>query len=189
MREETSLSLLISIAVILAPLSIASIGGATAIYAPLQHEVVDLRQWITGREFLDLFAICRFTPGPSSLLGALIAFKVAGLLGALVAMVALYLPSSMLCYGVSRVWATHKGKPWHTAVERGLTPVAAGLIMAGVLALFQLSGGDFLTGAVMIGVAGMLTWKRKMHPFPLLIAGAIAYEAAYLLGYFNYAAT
>lgn len=188
MREETSLGVLVSIAVILAPLSIASIGGATAIYAPLQHEIVDVRQWITGREFLDLFAICRFTPGPSSLLGALIAFKVAGLIGALVAMVALYLPSSMLCYGVSRIWATHKGKPWHTAVERGLTPVAAGLIMAGVLALFQLSGGDFLTGAVIIGVAGVLTWKRQLHPFPLLIAGAIVFEAAYLLGVLGRAA-
>lgn len=189
MREEVSLGLLLSIALILAPLSIASIGGATAIYAPLQHEVVDVRQWLSGREFLDLFAICRFTPGPSSLLGALIAFKVAGILGALVAMVALYLPSSMLCYGVSRIWASHRGKPWHTAVERGLTPVAAGLIMAGVLALFNLSGGDLLTGAVMVGVAGVLTWKKKMHPFPLLIAGAIAFEAAYLLGYLKYAAS
>jgi chromate transporter len=183
MREEVSFGLLLTIAVILAPLSIASIGGATAIYAPLQYEVVDLRQWITGREFLDLFAICRFTPGPSSLLGALIAFKVAGILGALVAMVALYLPSSALCYAVGRIWSTHKGKPWHTAVEKGLTPIAAGLIMAGVLALFQLSGGDLLTGAVMVGVAGVLTWKRKMHPFPLLIGGALAFEIAYLLGY------
>lgn len=187
MREDVSLSVLISIAVILAPLSIASIGGATAIYAPLQHEVVDVRQWVSGREFLDLFAVSRFTPGPSSLLGALIAFKVAGIAGALVAMVALYLPSSALCYGVSSVWATHKGKPWHTAVERGLTPIAAGLIMAGVLALFQLSGGDLLTGAVMVSVGGVLTWKRKLHPFPLLIAGALAYEAAYLLGYLNLA--
>ncbi len=34
MREEVSLGLLVSIALILAPLSIASIGGATAIYAP-----------------------------------------------------------------------------------------------------------------------------------------------------------
>lgn len=182
MRDETSLGLLLSIAIILAPLSIASIGGATVIYAPLQHEVVEIRQWMTGREFLELFAVCRFTPGPSSLLGALIAFKVAGLIGAIVAMIALYVPSSALCYAVSRVWASHKGKAWHTAVERGLTPIAAGLIMAGVLALFQLSGGDLLTGAVIVGVAGALTWKRRMHPFPLLIAGALAFEIAYLLG-------
>jgi hypothetical protein len=41
----------------------------------------------------------------------------------------------------------------------------------------------------MVGVAGVLTWKKKMHPFPLLIAGAVAFEAAYLLGYLKYAAS
>ena len=32
----------------------------------------------------------------------------------------------------------------------------------------------------MIGAAGVLTWKAKMHPFPLLIAGAVVFEAAWL---------
>ena len=59
--------------------------------------------------------------------------------------------------------------------------------MAGVLALFQLSGGDLLTAAVMVAVAGVLTWKRKMHPFPLLIGGAVVYQIAYLTGYLSYA--
>lgn len=178
MRDDQLLPLFI----VLAPLSIASIGGATAIYAPLQHQAVDVHQWVTPREFLDLFAISRFIPGPSSIIGAFIGFKVSGLLGALIAMVALYLPSSALCYGVGMVWGRHRGKPWHTAVERGLTPIAAGLIMAGVLSLFRLSGGDPLTAAVIIGVAGLLTWKRKLHPFVFLIGGAVVFEAAYLLG-------
>jgi hypothetical protein len=89
MRDDPYIGLL----VVLAPLSIASIGGATAIYAPLQYEAVDVRQWVTGAQFLDMFAMSRFIPGPSSILGALIGFKIAGILGALVAMIALYLPS------------------------------------------------------------------------------------------------
>jgi len=42
-----------------------------------------VRHWVTGAQFLDLFAISRFIPGPSSILGALIGFNIAGLLGAL----------------------------------------------------------------------------------------------------------
>jgi chromate transporter len=183
MRDESYLSLLLSIVAVLTPLSLASVGGATVIYAPLQFEAVDARHWITGREFLDLFAICRFLPGPSSLLGAMIAWKAAGLVGALVAMVALYLPSSALAYGVGMIWDRHRGKPWHTALERGMAPVAAGLIVAGVFTLFQLSGGDLLTGGVIVSVAALLTWKRKLHPFALLIAGAFVFEAAHLAGY------
>ena len=179
MRDEGTL---IALALILAPLSIASIGGAMGIYAPLQHETVIVRQWITPQDFLDLFAVCRFLPGPSSIIGAMIGYKVAGLLGAVVAMLALYVPSSALCYAMSRAWTQGEGQPWQVAMKRGLTPIAAGLIMAGVLALFQLSGGKLITGAVMVGAAGILWWKSKLHPFPLLIAGAIAFEAAWLLG-------
>ena len=62
-------------------------------------------------------------------------------------------------------------------------PVAAGLVCAGVLALFQLSGGGFKVAAVMLGVAGMLAWKKKLHPTRLLIAGALIFEVAYLTGY------
>ncbi len=178
MRDEN----LIALAIILAPLSIASIGGAMGIYAPLQHETVTVRQWITPQEFLDLFAVARFLPGPSSIIGAMIGWKVAGLSGAVVAMLALYLPSTALCYAMSRIWSEGEGKNWNIALKRGLTPIAAGLIMAGVIALFQLSGGKLITGAVMIGSAGILWWKSKLHPFPLLIAGAVVFEVAWLAG-------
>ena len=77
---------------LLAPLSLASVGGATGIYAPLQHQTVEALGWLTPREFVDLFAISRLTPGPSSMLAPLIAWKVAGVSAAIVALLALYLP-------------------------------------------------------------------------------------------------
>ena len=99
MRDEN----LIGLFIVLAPLSLASVGGATAIYAPLQHEAVELRHWVTPKEFLDYFAMMRFMPGPSSMLGAMIGWKIEGLLGAIVATLALYLPSSLLCFTAARV--------------------------------------------------------------------------------------
>ena len=173
---------LLTIIKILAPLSVASIGGAMGIYAPLEYQTVQVHHFVTPREFLDLLAVTRFLPGPSSILGAVIAWKVAGLLGAIVAMLALYVPSSAICYFMARIWTQSEGRDWHTAMKRGLMPIAAGLIMSGVLALFQLSGGSVLTGAVMIFAAGMLMWKRNLHPFPLLIAGACVFLAAWAAG-------
>lgn len=167
---------------ILAPLSIASVGGAMGIYAPLEYQTVQVYQWVTAREFLDMLALTRFLPGPSSILGAVIAFKVAGIIGALVAMLALYIPSSALCFAMSRIWTRSEGRAWHTAMKRGLMPIAAGLIMAGVLALFQLSGGRLLTGLVMVFAAAMLAWKKHLHPFPLLIAGASVFLVAWAAG-------
>src|SRR5581483_5806593 len=81
MRENVLLTLIL----IISPLSLAAIGGASSIYAPLQHQVVDVHQWLSAREFLDLFAVARVTPGPGSMLTTLIGWKMAGLPGALVA--------------------------------------------------------------------------------------------------------
>jgi chromate transporter len=178
MRE----SILLNLVIILAPLSIAAIGGATGIYAPLQHQVVELRGWLTPREFLDLFAIARMTPGPSSLLVTLIGWKVAGLIGAFVATLALYLPSSLLCYGVAHVWDRHRGKSWHTALEGGLAPVGAGLVFAGIWTLLRLSEAGPLSYAIVVAVAALLTWRPKLHPFLLLLGGAAVVLIANFFG-------
>jgi len=178
MRE----SILLSLIVVLAPLSIAAIGGATGIYAPLQHQAVEVRQWVTPREFLDLFAIARVTPGPSSMLATLIGWKLAGLLGAVVATLALYVPSSALCYVVARTWDRFRGKNWHTALEHGLAPVGAGLVFAGVVAILRLSDAGPLSYGIVLAVAGLLTWRPKLHPFVLLVGAAGLVIAADGLG-------
>jgi chromate transporter len=119
MREAS----LLGIVAVLAPLSMVSIGGASSVYAPLQHQTVDVLGWLTPQEFTELFAIARVTPGPGTMLATLIGFKVAGLPGAAVATLALFVPSSILCFLVARVWSRYRGRPWHQAFENGLAPL------------------------------------------------------------------
>jgi chromate transporter len=173
MRDNELLALI----AILAPLSLASIGGAASVYAPLQHQTVDVYHWLSGQEFVDLFAIARVTPGPGTMLATLIGWKVAGLPGALVATAALFLPATVLCYLVARVWNRYRGKPWHAAFEQGLAPIGAGLLFAGVLAILRIGAVGPLSWAAVAGVAGLLVWKPKLHPFALLIGGAAVFLA------------
>jgi chromate transporter len=173
MRSDTLLALV----AILSPLSIASIGGASSVYAPLQHQTVDVYGWLTGQEFIDLFAIARVTPGPGTMLATLIGWKVAGLAGALTATAALFLPATALCYATARVWNRYRGKPWHAAFEQGLAPIGAGLLFAGVLAILRIGAGGPLSWATAAGVAGLLVWRPRLHPFALLIAGALLFLA------------
>ena len=171
-------NILVQLVVVLAPLSLAAIGGATGIYAPLQHQAVEVHRWLTPREFLDLFAVARVTPGPSSMLVTLIGWKVAGLAGAIVATLALYIPSSALCYAVADVSRRNRGKAWHTALERGLAPVGAGLVFAGLLAILRLSDAGPLSWGIVVAVAALLTWRPKLHPFLLLVGSAVVVLAA-----------
>lgn len=173
MREDTLLALI----TILAPLSLASIGGASSVYAPMQHQTVDVQHWLSGREFIDLFAIARVTPGPGTMLATLIGWKVAGLAGALTATLALFLPSTVLCFLISRVWNRYRGKPWHEAFEKGLAPIGAGLLFAGVLAILRIGSSGPLSWATAAGVAALLAWWPKMHPVALLAGGAVFFIA------------
>src|ERR1700693_1982406 len=177
MREGSLLALI----AILGPLSVASIGGASGIYAPLQHQTVDVLGWLTPHDFIELFAIARVTPGPGTMLATLIGFKVAGLAGAAVATLALFVPSSVICFLVARVWNRYRGRPWHQACESGLAPIGAGLLFAGVVAVLRLGTAGALgplSWAVAAAVAALMTWRSRLHPFGLLAGGAALFVAA-----------
>src|SRR5206468_2888254 len=78
-------SRMLGLFLVFAPLSLMSFGGGQAIIADMQHQTVDVQHWMSGRDFVDLFAISRAAPGPSTLIAALIGWNVAGLGGAIVA--------------------------------------------------------------------------------------------------------
>jgi chromate transporter len=112
----------------------------------------------------------------------LIGWKVAGLAGALTATVALYLPSSLLVYGAARLWGRWRGSVWHTAVERGLAPIAAGLILAGGIAVLRVSpGGAAVWIAAIASTALILRWPG-LHPLLLFMIGGALFGLAEATG-------
>jgi chromate transporter len=162
---------LLALVLVFAPLSLLSIGGGASLLADMEHQSVTVHGWTTPREFADLFAISRAAPGPGTMLSTLIGWKAAGWAGALTTTIALYLPSSLLVYGAARLWGRWRGSVWHTAVERGLAPVAAGLILSGGIAVLRVSpGGPGVWPAAIIATVLLLRWPR-LHPLVLFAAG------------------
>src|SRR5690242_13966055 len=98
-----------ALAFVFAPLSLMAFGGSNAVIPDIAHQTVAVHHWMSGREFADFFALSRATPGPGSMLTALIGWKVAGLPGALVATLGLYVPSAVLVYGAARLWGRWRG--------------------------------------------------------------------------------
>jgi chromate transporter len=96
------------------------------------------------------------------------------------ATVALYLPSSLLVYGVARLWGRWRGSVWHTAVERGLAPVAAGFLLSGGIAVLRISpGGPAVWAAAIIATVMLLRWPR-LHPLVLFAASGALFGLAAL---------
>jgi chromate transporter len=165
---------LIGLVQVFVPLSFLSIGGGGTILAEMAHQTVDVHHWLTRREFVDLFAITRAAPGPGILIVTLIGWKVAGWLGALVATLALFVPSSLLFCAVTLLWQRFSGSPWRDTIERGLAPIAVGLIFAGAYAVIEATQGGALAFATAGTAAALLLW-RPIHPLILLCASALLY--------------
>lgn len=170
MRDNIYVTLLL----VFAPLSLLSVGGGQAVLPDIHRQVVTAHGWLNEATFLADYAISKMAPGPTSLIVTLIGWQVAGFAGAAVATVAIFLPSSILVYALARIWARYRGAPWQKAVEQGLAPVAAGLILAGSLTLFRAASGGWLASVVAIAsTAVMMT--LDFNPLLLIGAGATVF--------------
>ena len=169
MRDDDNILWLM--VVIFAPLSLLSIGGWVSVLAEMHNEVVEVRGWLTQREFVDIFAISRAAPGPGALIVALVGWKMAGWAGAIVGCLAIFVPSSLLCYAVGKVWDRYRGAPWHMALELGLTPVGVGLLCAGGLSIMRATGGGITAWAIAMAAAAVFIMRPKTHPLIILVIG------------------
>ena len=70
---------------------------------PALHELfVENLNWLTSAEFADGIAIGQITPGPIFVTATFIGYKVAGVLGAFLATVAIFTPPAVLTVLLSR---------------------------------------------------------------------------------------
>lgn len=161
---------LVALALIFAPLSLVSLGGGPSVFAEMQRQAVEVHGWMTGQQFNDLFAISRAAPGPGSLIAALIGWQAAGFWGALVAALGLYLPSSLVLLAVGHWWRRRGDSPVRRVIERGLAPVAVGLIFAGVLTLMRAEGVGWMEWATL--ALSTLCLTRGASPY--LVMGVVA---------------
>ena len=165
------IGILLQIAAMFGLLSLLAFGGGAAVLPDMQRQAVEVHHWITSSEFLDMFAISRAIP-PGSLIVVLIGQKAAGIAGAFVALIAMFGPSSLLAFALSRLWYRSGGADWRGTVERALAPVSVGLTIASGIALTRSTEHHWIGYAVTIGATLLLTFTR-LHPLAMMGAGAV----------------
>jgi chromate transporter len=123
--------MLLELALYFALLSLISVGGIPSVLPEMQRYVVDVRQWATPADFIQMFAIGQAAPGPNVLIAGLIGWKVAGFAGAFVALGAICGPAALIAYWVAGVWERMKDSAWRAIAQRAMAPMVVGLIFSG----------------------------------------------------------
>lgn len=174
-----------------AALSLLGVGGAITTAPDMHRYLVIEQSWLTDTQFSSSIALAQAAPGPNVLFVALMGWNVGlnaggglgagpkalglALLGVLVTMVAIMLPSTVLAYTATR-WA-HRNRELRAvrAFKTGMAPVVIALLV---------STGWLLSTAthepahdwrlwILTTVVTLLVWRTRLHLLWMLGSGAL----------------
>lgn len=174
-----------------AALSLMSVGGAIATAPEMQRYLVHDQHWLSDSQFASSIALAQAAPGPNVLFVALMGWNVGlnaggglaagpaawglALLGMVVAMAGILLPSTVLTYSATR-WAHHNRELRAVrAFKQGLAPIVIALLVATgwlIMAAHPDWRHDGPLWVLSAGVA-LLVWRTRIHMLWLIAAGAL----------------
>jgi len=164
------LTTLLHLALVFTKCSALAVGGGLSVLPKMQRLTVSQYHWVTNAQFRDSYSLGQITPGPGMLMSAAIGYRAAGLPGALIAGLAMCLPSFVLTGLVGSHWDRFSSSPWRMSLQRGLAPVVIGLMAAGAYALGRTAIIGPLTALFALGVTVAL-FRARVHPTLLVAAG------------------
>ena len=164
-------------------LSLMSVGGAISTTAEMHRFLVEQHHWLTQTQFNDSIAIAQAAPGPNILFVALMGWNVglnagsmtAGLLGVLVTMMGIMLPSTTLTYLAAR-WS-HQNRDLRAvrAFKHGMAPIVIALLISTSILLGSAHhdpATDWPLWLLSV-LAGVVIWRTRIHLLWLLALGAV----------------
>ena len=161
---------LLTLAWTFALMSLFAVGGANSAIPEMHRVAVEVRHWLTDKQFADVYAISQLSPGPNVLIVTLIGYSVAGIAGALVATLSMCVPTAVLALYVSRFLARSSHARWPAIVQAALVPLSIGLMGASGFVLVRTSDRTLAAALVTAG-ATVLASVTRLNPLWMLLAG------------------
>jgi len=153
-------------------MSLFAVGGANAAIPEMHRIAVEVNHWMTDRQFADIYAISQLSPGPNVLIVTLIGYAVAGFGGALMATLAMCVPTAALAYYVSRWLRRSTASRWPSIIQTALVPLSIGLMAASALIVAQAADRNWTSVMLTLAVAAA-AYATRLNPLWLLLAGGV----------------
>lgn len=159
-------------------------GGGPATIPLVKNQVIDHYHWMTSGEFAQVLALGNSLPGPiSTKMAGYIGYDQGGIIGAVIGIIAMVLPSLVLMLFLMGLLYRFKDSPRVKKLTLLIRPTIA--VMLGVIAyefFFKAyTGAGWLQTLFLIAISYVLLERLKIHP-AFVIAGALGYGAIFLSG-------
>jgi chromate transporter len=162
---------LFDLCVVMLRVDVLAFGGGYASVPVMLHEVVGVKQWMSTRVFMDGIAMGQVTPGPIVITSTYVGYRVAGIAGAALATVSVFLPSFLILTLVVPHFDRMKANPYFQRAMRGILASFVGLLLA-VTVKFALAVPWSPAAAVLAGAAFTALMLKVEVPW-VVVPGAI----------------
>jgi chromate transporter len=165
------MSILLSLFLKLSTFSLIAFGGINALLPSLLNLSVHQEHWIDLQTFADYFAIAQASPGPNFMTVTLIGWHVGGIVGALLATLAIAWPSSILVYFLQRLILRMNDERKKRAIQYAAAALAIGLVLSSAWQIaLQINYSYAAYGLTLLTIG--LTVFTRWHPLYLIALGA-----------------
>ncbi len=141
-------------------LSVFATGGGMALASDMHRYVVDEHGYLTHTQFVNAIALAQAAPGPNILFVTVMGWQIAGWSGALATTLGLSLPALVFPVLISRASRLAQFERLIQALQRGLGPIALGLMAATSYLLVRQTPGPWLGWAFTVVSVLVLTCTR-----------------------------
>ncbi len=155
-------------------------GSGYVLLAFLRPDVVERTGWLTDAQLLDAVAVGQFTPGPVLTTATFVGYLIASVPGAIVATVAIFLPSFAFVALSSPLVPRLRRSPWASGFLDGANAASVALMVVVTWELGRAAVVDWATVGLALASAALLLATRLNSAW-LVAGGALAGGLAALL--------
>ncbi|MFD3156057.1 chromate transporter [Haloimpatiens sp. FM7330] len=148
-------------------------GGGYAMIPLIEAEVVTKRNWISKEEFLDIIVISQTFPGALAVNSStFIGYKIGGLLGALLALLGVVLPSFLIIIAIAALFMQFRNNHIVDLIFKGIGAAVPMLILIAVVSLFSsLKKNTINYIIILISIISILVFH--VHPVLVVIISGL----------------
>lgn len=152
-------------------IGLSACGGGLVTIPLIQHEMVNIRHWLTLSDVTKLLAIAQMTPGPIAINAAtFVGFQVAGVIGSLMSTLAVIFPSIAILFSITPLLNNIKENEKAIRINQGIQVGVLSLILFAIWSF----GSTVITNVFDFSIAiaafmALLFLKNKIHPVVVII--------------------
>jgi chromate transporter len=162
---------LFNLAAVMLKIDLFAFGGGFASLPLMLHEIVMNRGWLDSKTFMDGIALGQITPGPIIITATFVGYLVYGLLGAIVATIAILTPSFFMVITIAPFFDRLNNSVYFMRAIDGIFASFVGLLLYVGIKFAMAVPWDVIR--ILLGLTALTALLRKVDILYIVPVGAV----------------